>query len=95
MRNTFGTFALPIVWDYTEVSPVSDTSGNYGGALEWVSRFIFHALQGLTKSQKPEILARSATAEFLEKVDLVLTDPPYYDAIPYSDLMDFFYIWLR
>ena len=27
--------------------------------------------------------------------DLTLTDPPYYDAIPYSDLMDFFYIWLR
>lgn len=95
MRNTFGRFALPIVWDYTEVSPISDTTGNYAGALEWVSRFIFHALQGLIKSQKPEILVRSATAEFLEKVDLVLTDPPYYDAIPYSDLMDFFYIWLR
>ena len=27
--------------------------------------------------------------------DLVVTDPPYYDAIPYSDLMDFFYVWLR
>jgi hypothetical protein len=27
--------------------------------------------------------------------DVILTDPPYYDAIPYSDLMDFFYIWLR
>ena len=24
-----------------------------------------------------------------------MTDPPYYDAIPYSDLMDFFYVWLR
>jgi hypothetical protein len=28
-------------------------------------------------------------------LDVVITDPPYYDAIPYSDLMDFFYIWLR
>src|SRR5690606_8644060 len=27
--------------------------------------------------------------------DAIITDPPYYDAIPYSDLMDFFYIWLR
>ena len=27
--------------------------------------------------------------------DAVVTDPPYYDAIPYSDLMDFFYVWLR
>lgn len=27
--------------------------------------------------------------------DLIMTDPPYYDSIPYSDLMDYFYIWLR
>ena len=27
--------------------------------------------------------------------DAIVTDPPYYDAIPYSDLMDFFYVWLR
>jgi hypothetical protein len=33
--------------------------------------------------------------ECLDKVDLVLTDPPYYDAIPYADLSDFFYVWLR
>ena len=31
----------------------------------------------------------------VDSVDLILTDPPYYDAIPYSDLMDFFYVWLR
>lgn len=95
MRNTFGRFALPIVWDYTEVSPVSNTSGNYGGALEWVTRFISHALTGLEGSLNPNLISRSATSEFHEKVDIVLTDPPYYDAIPYSDLMDFFYVWLR
>ena len=27
--------------------------------------------------------------------DIVLTDPPYYDAIPYSDLMDFFFVWQK
>ena len=26
---------------------------------------------------------------------VILTDPPYYDAIPYADLADFFYVWLR
>src|SRR5262249_541230 len=25
----------------------------------------------------------------------VITDPPYYDNIPYSDLSDFFYVWLK
>ena len=38
IRNTFGRFALPIVWDYTEVNPLSDTSGNFLGAFEWVTR---------------------------------------------------------
>ena len=30
-----------------------------------------------------------------QKFDAIVTDPPYYDAIPYADLMDFFYVWLR
>lgn len=37
----------------------------------------------------------SAIAGSTDSVDLIVTDPPYYDAIPYSDLMDFFYVWLR
>ena len=40
IRDTFARFALPIVWDYTEVSPMSDSTGNYLGAIDWVSRFI-------------------------------------------------------
>ena len=30
-----------------------------------------------------------------QSIHSIVTDPPYYDAIPYSDLMDFFYVWLR
>ncbi len=29
------------------------------------------------------------------KLDAVITDPPYYDSVPYSDISDFFYVWLR
>ena len=33
---------------------------------------------------------------FQEKTfDLVILDPPYYDAIPYEELSDFFYVWLK
>ena len=28
-------------------------------------------------------------------VDLVITDPPYLDNVQYSELADFFYVWLR
>ncbi|MFZ8844824.1 hypothetical protein [Thermoflexus sp.] len=27
--------------------------------------------------------------------DAVLTDPPYYDNVPYADLSDFFFVWLK
>lgn len=35
----------------------------------------------------------SKSVDFEDRFDLVMTDPPYYDAIPYSDLMDLFYVW--
>ncbi len=95
MRNTFGRFALPIIWDFTEVSPVSDTTGNYKGALEWVSLFISHAINSASRAVSPKVKNESAASTSEDGLDLVLTDPPYYDAIPYSDLMDFFYVWLR
>lgn len=28
-------------------------------------------------------------------VDIILTDPPYYNNLPYSELSDFFYVWLK
>jgi putative DNA methylase len=95
MRNTFGRFALPMVWDFCEVSPLSDSSGNFLGAVEWVALFLRHAMDATSRAYPPTIALESALAESLVARDLVITDPPYYDAIPYSDLMDFFYIWLR
>ncbi len=94
IRNTFGRFALPMVWDYTEVNPLSDTSGNFLGALEWVARFISHTLENTNGSPAPAVCATSAT-QITGEYDTIITDPPYYDAIPYSDLMDFFHVWLR
>jgi adenine-specific DNA methylase len=49
-------------------------------------------------SVSPIVSSQSATDSFIqsdEGVDAVITDPPYYDAIPYADLSDFFYVWLR
>jgi putative DNA methylase len=95
MRNTFGRFALPMVWDFCEVNPLSDSSGNFLGALEWVSLYIGHALTACSDAIHPAVKMESALAASGSGVDLVITDPPYYDAIPYSDLMDFFYVWLK
>ncbi|WP_223258421.1 DUF1156 domain-containing protein [Thermogemmatispora tikiterensis] len=94
--HTFVRFSLPITWDFAECVPFEDSSGGYPGAIEWLARYLEHALAACRHSPTaPRILRHSATQVSIEPVDLIVTDPPYYDAIPYADLMDFFYVWLR
>ena len=95
IRSTFARFALPMVWDFTESCPLADTTGGFVQAVEWIARVIGHLDKATSQAPDATVLAQSATAPVSSSVDLICTDPPYYDAIPYSDLMDFFYIWLR
>ena len=94
-RCTFARFALPMVWDYCEVNPLSQSSGGFSSMAEWVARNIEHASKATSAAPVPTIQAKSAIDLKIDSVDLICTDPPYYDAIPYSDLMDFFHVWLR
>ena len=96
VRNTFARFALPIVWDYCEVNPLSETTGGFLAAVEWVARVVEHLETAAAGAPVPAVAQRSAMASADGgPFDLICTDPPYYDAIPYSDLMDFFHVWLR
>lgn len=96
IRNTFGRFALPMVWDYAECNPFSNSTGDFSSSVEWVSRFIAHVLEIRGGTVAPLIHAESAIQNPASgEYEIIVTDPPYYDAIPYSDLMDFFYVWLR
>jgi len=92
--NTFSRFALPMNWDYIESVPVEASSGGLPGAVEWISKVLDQS-RGMIGSPEARVMKSSVLSGFGDQVDLVLTDPPYYDAIPYSDLMDFFYVWLR
>jgi len=90
-RNTFGRQSLPMVWDFAESNPLSDSSGNFEGGIE----SIYNALR-----YTPAIatgLSQQADAQS-QKISLnktISSDPPYYDNIAYADLSDFFYVWLR
>ena len=95
LGHTFARFALPMVWDYCEVNPLAATTGGFLPCLEWVARVVEHLDPATKNAPQLQVLAQSATNPFPGTFDLICTDPPYYDAIPYSDLMDFFHIWLR
>jgi adenine-specific DNA methylase len=95
VEQTFARFALPIHWDFPESNPVGDLTGGYRSALDWVSLVVSHVLEATGSSPTGTAIRGSAIARRTGDFDVVVTDPPYYDAIPYSDLMDFFYVWLR
>ncbi|MFL5629202.1 MAG: DUF1156 domain-containing protein, partial [Ktedonobacteraceae bacterium] len=95
ISGTFQRYALPINWDFAEAVPISSTAGSYEGQIDWITRYIEHAINGIGSSHSPEVRNQSATNTANSGADAIITDPPYYDAIPYSDLMDFFYVWLR
>ena len=95
IRSTFARFALPVVWDFAESCPLADTTGGFVQAVEWIARVVEHLQQAANSAPDVTVLKQSATDASPGGFDVICTDPPYYDAIPYSDLMDFFYVWLR
>ena len=95
LGHTFARFALPMVWDFAESSPLTDTTGGFVQAIEWVARVYEHSQEATSPAPPATAIRRSAIDIQTGEFDLICTDPPYYDAIPYSDLMDFFHVWLR
>jgi putative DNA methylase len=94
-QGTFGRQALGIVWDFNEVNPFSGSGGDWDTAVDWVALVLEREVKALTHSGQ----ARKASAAEHplpdDSVAVFVTDPPYYDAIPYADLSDFFYVWLK
>ena len=94
MGGTFARFALPITWDFAELNPFSSSTGGYLAHVGWVTR-VLENICAITPVVAPCINQQSSREQVIAKSDAIITDPPYYDAIPYADLSDFFYVWLR
>jgi len=87
-----------MVWDYFEVNPFSGVTSSWGAALGWMLKVLKHCSQvAAFHSPAPTISQSTATQlPYADNYfDAILTDPPYYDNVPYSYLSDFFYVWLK
>jgi putative DNA methylase len=93
-RGTFARQALTIAWDFIELVPVADDE-EYLELIEAMAAVI--ELFGKSIAFSANVEQTSATRLPLpdESSTIVFTDPPYYDAIPYADLSDFFLVWLK
>jgi len=91
--HVFTRQALPITWDYAEANAFSCAAGDYCTTLFNMAR----VLDNLSWGRSGSVSQLNATElDSNTKTNLLVsTDPPYYDAVPYADLSDFFYVWLR
>ncbi len=95
ISHTFVRQALGMAWDYIETNPLSEGGASLLSALDWVLRVIDHCSQA--SSLPASVIQSSFTSPRYPDnyFDAVITDPPYYDNVPYSYLSDFFYVWLK
>lgn len=89
--QVFGRQGIPMVWDFAETNPFSNSTGNWSGAINWVALSINTLPAGINGYAKQF----DAQSDNGMRNIIVSTDPPYYDNIGYADLSDYFYIWLR
>jgi putative DNA methylase len=87
----FGRQAIAMVWDYADLNPFAGAGGDFVGIVDGIRKTLEKGPSsgfGLSEQQ-------NATTQTLSKAKIVSTDPPYYDNVPYADLSDYFYVWLR
>ena len=87
-------------WDHTEINPFTRVSGCLQYGYRDIVKAIKYAESNL-KTRPLEILnsdflslqKSSFKSSKSKKVQLIITDPPYFDDAPYSELSEFFYVW--
>ncbi|PSB27096.1 DUF1156 domain-containing protein [Chlorogloea sp. CCALA 695] len=93
--NLFGRQAIPMLWDFAESTPLSTSSGSWLSMYERTA----YAIEQCKYEQTwiGDVEKFSATNHPLpnDASQCFFSDPPYYNAVPYADLSDFFYILLR
>ena len=93
ITSVYARQAIPMVWDFAEANPFSNSSQNWNAQVEWVA----DAVARLPADMPPGIAhqANATTTIHAQSGPVIVTDPPYYDNISYAELSDYFYVWLR
>ena len=92
---TFGRHALPILWDWGEVVPIVNATGGFDVAIDWIANAAETVALSTNNPGQTQLSDASQYGLPDQSANVWFTDPPYYDAIPYSDLSDFFLVWLK
>lgn len=93
VRHLFTGKAVPMMWNYGEACPIANASGSWDLCFK-------RTMESVQQIPRPAtnvaIVSMSAAQDVVVgPIDIAVTDPPYYDAIAYAHLADFFVPWLR
>ena len=94
-RHLFGKQAIPMIWDFAEANPLSDSSGGWPVLVNGFANAFHNAFAVVMPGFDGIAVQGDAQTVRFDELVVFSTDPPYYDNIGYSDLSDFFYVWLR
>ena len=90
-RETFARQAIQMTWDFAEANALADAGGSFATAIDKGAM----AIDAFPTATKGVAQQADAASQMITSDKVVSTDPPYYDNVPYADLSDFFYVWLR
>ena len=93
-RKLFNMQAIPMRWEFAEGVPTSSASGSFGTVVDNFTSTL-DAIGSNWRIGQTQIGSASMSSLPEESNSIWFTDPPYYDAVPYSDLSDFFFVWLK
>ena len=94
VNHTFGRQAIPMVWDFAETNPLNLSSASWMNMVDYLEKMIL-PLCVLSNVGQSHLSSAARHPLPDDIVSALVTDPPYYDAVPYADLSDYFYVWLK
>lgn len=93
--HTYGRQALGMIFDWCEGTPIGNMSGSWSRCCDYLAKVIQHTATSHLDGGHAQIADAQRHPLPDDSVDAVITDPPYYNAVPYADLSDFFHVWLH
>ena len=91
---------IAMMWSWTDAQPEGEFTGTFKRNLENTVKSLQYLINAVSGSlSRVEVVLDDATVlgkrDTNEKFNLIVTDPPYYDDVPYAELSDFYYVWLK
>ena len=95
IKQLYSRQALSMLWDYAEVNPFSGSSGSFEIGWKYYLKVIAYCSHSSSTPANVTQFSATNLPHHANFFDAVFTDPPYYDNVPYANLSDFFYVWLK